>query len=318
MILAVWLPFLVPLLAVPVARRVAPRLAPRTAAWLLLAGGVTLALCSTVTLLVVVASALLQFGPMAALAGLPASWLNGYAWLTVPVGWVATPLLVAGTLRLVRVAARQTREVRTARAEAGPVTGELAVRTDEHPYAYALPGGRRERHRIVVSSGMLRALQPAEREALFAHERAHLTGGHHHFLRLSRLMRILHPSLRGLHEPLVYALERWADECAADAVGDRRLAARAVARAALVAKAFDGSAPRPGTALGVTSGPVPRRVAALLAGPGEDDEGRPNRSSVPAWLALAAAVAVTAYSAEHAVVDLDATIRIAQYVHGLR
>jgi hypothetical protein len=165
---------------------------------------------------------------------------------------------------------------------------------------------------------MLRALEPAEREALFAHERAHLTGRHHLFLRLSRLTQIVHPALRGLHEPLVYALERWADERAADAVGDRRLAARAVARAALAAKSVEGPAFRPGTVPGVASGPVPRRVAALLAGPGEDHEGRRTRSSVLAWLVLASALAFTAVCAEHAVVDLDATIRIARYVRGLR
>ncbi|MEK8174640.1 M48 family metalloprotease [Streptomyces sp. M19] len=77
-----------------------------------------------------------------------------------------------------------------------------------------------------MTTGMLRALPAREREALFAHERAHLAGRHHLFLAAGELAVALHPFLRGLREPLAYALERWADEAAAAAVGDRGLAAR--------------------------------------------------------------------------------------------
>src|SRR5713101_857029 len=72
-----------------------------------------------------------------------------------------------------------------------------------------------------------------------------------------------------------YTVERWADERAATVVGDRRLVAQAIGRAALAAKA---NRPRRATpdALGAVfsgtrtraharAGPVPRRVCALIA-----------------------------------------------------
>ncbi|MCZ0993311.1 hypothetical protein O1L44_09595 [Streptomyces noursei] len=91
---------------------------------------------------------------------------------------------------------------------------------------------------------MLRALPPAEREALFAHERAHLAGRHHLFLLAAELAAVCHPLLRELRSPLAYALERWADESAAARVGDRQVTARAIGRAALAARTH-AAAPRP-------------------------------------------------------------------------
>ncbi|MFJ6793279.1 hypothetical protein [Streptomyces sp. NPDC091268] len=106
---------------------------------------------------------------------------------------------------------------------------------------------------------MLRTLSPAERAALLAHERAHLRG-RHVFVAAVELAALCHPALRALPEPPAYALERWADESAAEAVGDRRVTARAIGTAALASRASR----RPGPAPAATTGPVPRRVAALL------------------------------------------------------
>jgi Zn-dependent protease with chaperone function len=49
---------------------------------------------------------------------------------------------------------------------------------------------------------MPRALEPAEREALLAHERAHLRGRHHVFLAAAELAALCHPALRAPREPL--------------------------------------------------------------------------------------------------------------------
>ncbi|MEU8762268.1 M56 family metallopeptidase [Streptomyces sp. NPDC048659] len=46
----------------------------------------------------------------------------------------------------------------------------------EHPAVYCLPGRSR---RVVVSSGALRTLTPAQLAAALAHERAHISGRHH-------------------------------------------------------------------------------------------------------------------------------------------
>ena len=103
-----------------------------------------------------------------------------------------------------------------------PGTG-VAVLPDALPYAYALPGGRRDR--VVVTTGLLDHLEPAERRALFAHERAHLTERHHRFLLAVQLAARANPFLRPLRTVVSYTAERWADEAAAQAVGSRRTVA---------------------------------------------------------------------------------------------
>ncbi|MFE2177043.1 M48 family metalloprotease, partial [Kitasatospora sp. NPDC059462] len=128
-----------------------------------------------------------------------------------------------------------------------PPATELTVLPDERADAFALPGRPRrpgrpaEPGRIVVTTGMLRALDARERAALLAHERTHLTARHHLFLALAAHAATAHPALRALRAPLGYHLERWADEAAAARVGDRAVTARAVGRAALAA----GRSPRP-------------------------------------------------------------------------
>ena len=148
--------------------------------------------------------------------------------------------------------------------------------------------------RIVVSAGMLDVLDEHGRAALLAHERAHLTGRHHWFIGVARLAAAANPLVKPLASAVEYAVERWADESAAAAVGDRQVVARAIAKAAVAAKATSGRAAARLGALGVTgsesggrgvrglgtivariftgddgglagAGPVPRRVAALLA-----------------------------------------------------
>ncbi|WP_240678378.1 M48 family metalloprotease [Streptomyces griseoviridis] len=76
-----------------------------------------------------------------------------------------------------------------------PHAGDLYVRQDDRPDAYALPG---RPGRVVVTTGMLRALDAREREVLFAHERAHLAGRHHLFAVCAESAAALHPALRAL------------------------------------------------------------------------------------------------------------------------
>jgi len=73
----------------------------------------------------------------------------------------------------------------------------------------------------------------------------------------------VNPALRGVARAGTLAVERWADEEAAGRLGDRRLVARTLVRAAL---AGTRTAAPTGT-LGHTSGDVGRRVEALLAAP---------------------------------------------------
>jgi Zn-dependent protease with chaperone function len=309
-IYAVWLPLLMPFLAVPVARRGAEQLPPRTAAWALTALALVLALSSTAALGMLALAGVLRLSFVAQAAHLSPHLLGDGSPATVPAAVLAALALTGLAVLVLDRTRRHLRELRGAHRQfrSGASGGDLNVQQDDRPDAYALPG---RPGRIVVTTGMLRALSAREREVLFAHERAHLAGRHHAFLAAAELAVALHPALRGLRAPLSYALERWADESAAQATGDRALTARAVGRAALAARAA-GSSTRPRMSLTATAGPVPRRVTALLSTPA------PAAGRLPRALAclLLACVAVSATAVLDAATDLHTGIEIAQGEQG--
>ncbi|MFG2717921.1 M56 family metallopeptidase [Streptomyces sp. NPDC048416] len=305
MIFSVWIPLLVPFLAVPAARRLAEALPPRPAGWLLATAATGLAVCSTAALGLIALAGALRLPFVASLGHLTAPLDALPAWLALPAAATAAGLVALSAAAVVRTVRRHLAELRLARAQLGSATAELAVLRDPDPDAYALPG---RPGRIVVTTGMLRALQPAEREALFAHERAHLVGRHHLFLVAAELAGHCHPSLRSLRAPLAFALERSADEYAAAAVGDRGLAARAIGRAALASRA---AASRPRMALAATAGPVPRRVAALLDRHPAARSAR-SRGARLIGAVLVSCLCVSAASAIEAAADLHGGIEIAQ------
>ncbi|WP_326810186.1 M56 family metallopeptidase [Streptomyces scopuliridis] len=273
----VFLPLVLPLTALPIARLAEHHLHPRNAAVLLTSVAVVLAACSTfcLGLLVVVGTAQLPGNP------LPDSWSDPEVRAAVPYDEIAGKaaivalglVVVACALtvrRHLRFRFRAHRALAGLRSDAGsgpdagsgsgsrPGSGsEVAVLDDEQPYAYALPGSP---GRIVVSTGMLSCLDAAERRALLAHERAHLAGRHHRLLLAVQLAGCANPFLRPLRAAVTYSTERWADEEAARVTGDRRITARAVGKAAL----FSRRVATPGLAAFASAGPVPRRVAALL------------------------------------------------------
>ncbi|MFR9793207.1 M56 family metallopeptidase [Streptomyces sp. MB22_4] len=256
----VFLPLVLPLTAWPIARLAEQRLHPRTATVLLTSVSTVMALCSTVclALLMVVGTAQLPGNP------LPDGWSDPEVRESVPrheiAGKAAIPALLAVVAAGCRTLTRHVRVRRRAhRALAGLPRTEVAVLPDPVPYAYALPGGRRDR--VVVSTGMLGALASRERRALFAHERAHLAARHHRHLLLVQLAACANPFLLPLRTAVAYTAERWADEDAARAVGSRRAVAHAIGRAAL---ASARPAPAPALPALAAPGPLPRRVAALL------------------------------------------------------
>ncbi|MFF0033859.1 M56 family metallopeptidase [Streptomyces avermitilis] len=211
----------------------------------------------------------------------PAAW---------PAALAGAVLLALAVLAAARLAARRAGALWSAALEAAclPGTDPVVVTDDPGADAYTMPGlpGR-----IVISHGMLDALDPAGREILLAHERAHLHNHHYVFVSLAQLAAAANPLLRPLATAVAYSVERWADEHAARHTGDRRAVAEAVARAAVAAKRSRGPRRIPAAALGLLGrrrsapGVVPRRVAALLAPPPQ---------SPP--LLLAAAVALLAAS----------------------
>ncbi|MDX6758620.1 MULTISPECIES: M56 family metallopeptidase [Streptomyces] len=296
----VFLPLVLPLTAWPIARLAEHHLHPRTATWLLTVIAAVLAVCSTLclALLMVVGTAQLPGNP------LPDGWSDPEVRDAVPydevAGKAAIPALIAVVTGCSQLAWRHHRVRRDmTRALAALPDRSVAVLPDDVPYAYALPGRRRDR--VVVTAGMLAELNGPERRALFAHERAHLAARHHRFLLAVQLAASANPFLRPLRTSVSYTTERWADEEAAATTGSRRTVARAVAKAALITR----GAPVASLAHFAAPGPVPRRVAALLA-PAPLSRAWPSvftAAGLAAWGATAGA-AVSALSSANSAVTL--------------
>lgn len=146
----------------------------------------------------------------------------------------------------------------TFRRAVGATRGEVVITASENPDAMALASGV-----IVVTSGLVRALDAAERRAVLTHERAHVTFGHHRYLRLGSLLAAANPLLFRVPDTLAYLTERWADEEAARATS-RATTASALERTALL------SAPRSVRSLGAlhaTAVAVELRIRALRTRP---------------------------------------------------
>ncbi|WP_327365675.1 M48 family metalloprotease [Streptomyces sp. NBC_01217] len=307
MIYAVWIPLLMPFVAVPAARRLADTLSPVRAVRLLAATGIGLALCSLLALALLVVPGATRFSAVSAFGELVRPLSEAAPAVAVPLAAAALALLAGCAAAVALAARRHWLELQRAARQSEYTGGELAVLRDSRPDAYALPGRPGTPGRIVVTTGMLRALDPAERDALLAHERAHLVGRHHLFIAAAEAAALCHPALRSLRAPMGYAMERCADEAAASAVGDRKVAARAIGRAALAARAAEGAPHRPRVALAAAAGPVPRRVAALLG----RSAPRP-RVGRAAAVVLLACLVVSGAAALDATSDLHSSIEAAQ------
>jgi len=244
--------------------RLGRRLRPALATRLLVAGAVAVAVLTVVFMALVGVTAVAQL-PAVARYG---QWSRPVLDQTDPVPvWLAatcTALLALALLYGLYALARRCRALvalhRTCRGM-GPARSIIVLRTDR-PEAFATPVGR---GRIVVTTGMLRALRPPERRALFAHETAHLAHHHAWWTAAADLAAAVNPLLGPTARAVSHAVERWADESAAAALADRRLVARALARAALHVDASRRGRPVPAGALDVVGGDVPARVRALLA-----------------------------------------------------
>jgi Zn-dependent protease with chaperone function len=325
--LAVYLPLLVPLLAAMAARPLADRLPPVAATWLLTLSAIVLAAASSAVLGLLALTALVRIPFVESLGGMSRPVISQDDPASLPVAIAAGALLAAAVTMACRALWRRAKALLAAGREAQrlPGTGQVVVTEDESADAYTLPGLP---CRIVVTSGMLRALSDPERQVLLAHERAHASALHYLFTTAARLAAAANPLLRPVAVAVGYTVERWADERAAAVTGDRQVTARAIARAALATTAAPPGRPAPGaSALGVTglgvaglgtallgamsvpagmrrAGPVPRRVAALLSPPP-----RPHLLLLAAVLVL---VVVSGVSALEAAKDLHTLLTVAR------
>jgi Zn-dependent protease with chaperone function len=143
-----------------------------------------------------------------------------------------------------------------------PPLSTAVVLEAPQPAVYCVPGRPAT---IVLTTGALAVLGPAQLLAVLAHERAHLAGRHHLLITLGKAMRAGLPGV-----PLV---TRGAEEVArlaemrADDVAARR-SGRDTLLQALVAMGTGEPLPAPSAALAATGGLVSARVLRLLDPPG--------------------------------------------------
>jgi Zn-dependent protease with chaperone function len=300
---AVYLPLVVPVFAALAARPLADRLPPAAATWLLAASALALALASSAVLGLLALSALVRIPVVDALGHMSRPVISSSDAVSLPVAIAAGGLLVMAAVAACRAVRRRGRALAAAHRHASslPGAGQVVVTQDSAADAYTVPGWP---CRIVITQGMLAALSAGERDVLLAHERSHAQGSHYLFTSVARLAAAANPLLRPVAAQAGYTVERWADERAATQAGDRTLAARAIAHAALATSAAPPGRDAAMTALGLitqegerragrhrgdrpsvdrlsgdrppvdlpradlhSAGQVPRRVAALLAPP---------------------------------------------------
>ncbi len=231
--ISVYLPLLASLLLAAVARPLGGRLNPRTAApALVVAAGLT-ATASTWALTLLAATLLRASPPVMERAGVRAVAVGEPVPDAIALG--ALLALGVGAYRLVEAWYRRRATLQALRGVCTDAGAELVVIAAAAPHAVAVPGRHWGRGHILVTSGMLAALDDRERAVMLAHERAHLRRGHHWQQMVVDAAAAVNPLLRPVRATVAYLLERDADEAAADRVGSRDLAAQSLTRAALAA-----------------------------------------------------------------------------------
>jgi Zn-dependent protease with chaperone function len=160
------------------------------------------------------------------------------------------------------------------------------------PVAYCLSGRPAT---IVLSSGALEVLDPAQLGAVLAHERAHLAGRHHLLIAITRGLAAAFPAVplfaRGLDH-----VERLAEMCADDAAA-RRSGRRALT-GALLAMATGTAVP--GAALGAMACAVTARLERLAGVPARARDARYGLGLGALMLALALGPGLLALAATRA------------------
>jgi beta-lactamase regulating signal transducer with metallopeptidase domain len=257
------------LLAVVLFAVTAPRLGrhlpPALATRLLVPAMLVMAAATVFSLGLPAATLLVQLPPVAAMGPWSAIRLDAYNPVPDVLAAIGLVLLIAAAVHVLVKTVRRVRSLiaiyRTYHGvrSAGSVIVIDSDRVDA--FATPAPAGR-----VVVTSALLRALSPAERRAVLAHERSHLAHRHVWWALTADLAAAVNPLLRPTATTIGHAIERWADEDAATVIGDRQLVARTIARSALLR--HDAHTAADNTLLPAATGAdVPQRVLALLAPP---------------------------------------------------
>jgi Zn-dependent protease with chaperone function len=264
--------------------RVVARYDPVLAVRVLVAGAATVAAATVLVLYELLALVLSAWAPVASAGGWSGDAVADHAvGLPPPARLVVVAAAAAMTAGALVFAERTRRRARTTRRFTGrlDVAGGVAVVTDPGAPAYAVPcrGGV-----VVIDARLLPQLDARERRAVLAHERAHLRHRHVRYLNVAALAAAVNPLLRPLVDAVAHGAERWADEEAAQRLGDRVAVARALAKVGLFQRSAGGAA---APQLAMAAHGVPARIEQLLRPPA----GRSIRIALPLVVAAAAALA---------------------------
>ncbi len=229
-------PFVITLVVAVLAWLTGSASRPRAAAWTLTVGSAAVALSTSGALALLAWPLVARIGPVAQLG----RWRSGAVGRGVDIPVVVSALAVIGVIvvatRTIRFLADLSSEVgrlvslhRSLGCSRGPA---VVVYPDPVPQACAAPALTPGGGRTLISTGLIEALDPGERDAAIAHERAHLDHQHHLFALAIDGAVALNPGLRPVARRAHFEIERWADEVAADTT-DRATTASAVAKTAL-------------------------------------------------------------------------------------
>ncbi|MFD2079652.1 Zn-dependent protease with chaperone function [Actinopolymorpha cephalotaxi] len=277
-----------------VAPALARSLPPALATRLLVPAGLAVSAAAWFVLAVTAFTWIGQDAEIAELGPWSPQRLRALAPIAPAIAEIALGVLAVVCVRtMLRLAARTRALLRIHRA-CGRLgePGAVVVVDSDVPDAFATPEAT---GRIIVTRGMLAPLTDDEKAALLAHERSHVRHRHSWWILAADVAAASNPFLSRMSQAVRHAVERWADEDAAADVANRRLVARALARAALTRQAHTRAvstlsalpARADGAATAAVGGDVPTRVQALI-----DPPTRHVRAGIAAVVALLVVVTV--------------------------
>lgn len=224
------------------------RLRPRLAVWAHAILLVSVLIAAVPTLWLVGLSGVMHTAPQNPIADWSHHVLPGHRPAGAVVGLACLAFAILGSVRVGRVLVVH-RQIRNS------VSSPIEFIETDDVFAYTFPGPAGT---VVVSRGLRRVLDDREFAVVVEHERAHARFRHDRFKILGMLTAAFVPPARSITRRLDHQLERWADEEALVRTGgDRRLAARTIAKVAL-------ANPSPMGTLGIGAHGAAARAETLL------------------------------------------------------
>jgi beta-lactamase regulating signal transducer with metallopeptidase domain len=219
------------------------RMRPRQAVVLVTAAALTVSVAGGVALTAIAVGVVAGLSSVAADGHWSAAVIRAElpipVWLGVVSAVTVSVLLLRAVVRTVTISRAMIRAERLCR-ELRTGAGPIVIVDDGSADAYTVAGLR---GCVVIGRRLLLQLSNEERRILTGHELSHLNNRHHLFVHIADIAVAANPLLGPVSAAVRLGVERWADEDAAAALGDRRRAGRALARVALLRSSLGTEVP---------------------------------------------------------------------------